>query len=376
MKKTKKRIGGIYFDEKRETYYVSTTFTDKAGQRHKLAKRGFTSLDEAIKWKEDMALYYKANIINDKGNCISEVSVLVNKYIESKSRNCKETTIMQNVSTLKLYFVDYFDKEGITNLDVISPTQINDYYTFLSNIDMKEQSKNIHLSRILSFIEWLDLMEYIPPSTTRKFKKILVPFEVREKPKNDFLSYDELKKVLDTFEDDKASRYYRLAILFLAYTGLRRSEFYGITWEDVDFSKNKVLVNKQYQMTLNKLLPYTKTNTVRYVIFPEWLTDELMSYYDEVSAKRNFKDTDFVFPKRNVNNRLRAACDKAGVKEIKVHDLRHTFCTMLYDNGASGKYVQSQMGHSSENTSKAIYEHLTGRMLDEGIALTNKLKRV
>lgn len=373
----KKNIGGIYLDEKSNTYFVSTTFTDLGKNRHKIAKRGFTSLDEAIRWKEKTKLYYSENYVNQSGRAISELASFVNLYIESKKRNCKETTVMQNESTLRLYFVDYFNKERITNLDVITPTQINNYYTFLSKIDMKEQSKNIHLSRIIGFIEWLDLMEYISPSVTRKFKKILVPFEVREKPKNDFLSFDELAKILNTFDGtNRNDEYYKFAIMFLAYSGLRRSELYGLTWNDVDFENNRVLVNKQYQMTLGKVVPYTKTNTTRNVIIPNWLTEQLFNYYKSVCKNKRFTMDDFIFPERNINNRLKQACDMAGVKEVKVHDLRHTFCTMLYDNGASGKYVQSQMGHSSENTSKAIYEHLTGRMLDEGIELTNKLKRV
>ena len=373
MKKKKNNYGGIYLDTKSNTYYVSSTFTDMAKQRHKLAKRGFKTADEALKWKQDTQYFYKTNIVDNSGIVTTELGMYVDKYLESKSRNCKELTIMQTSSTLRNYFVNYFNKEKITNLDVISPVQINDYYSFLARLDMNERSKNITLSRILGFIDWLDLMEYISPSITRKFKKILQPFEIREKPKNDFLSIEELQKVLNTFDTSvQLDRYYRFGILFLAYTGLRKSELFGLTWNDIDFKNSRVLVNKQYQRVLNKVVPYTKTNIERYVIMPDWLADELVGFMIEFKEK----DDDFIFPHRNFNGRLTEACKKASVKEVKLHDLRHTFCTMLYDNGASGKYVQSQMGHTTENTSKMVYEHLTGKMLSEGIEVINKLKKV
>lgn len=378
MKKKKNNYGGIYLDEKNGTYYVSSTFTDMAKQRHKLAKRGFKTLADAVKWKEERQYFYKTNIVDNNGIATNELGMYVDKYLESKARNCKELTIMQTASTLKNYFVNYFTNLKITNLDVISPVQINDYYTFLAKADLSERSKNINLSRIIGFIEWLDLMEYISPSITRKFKKILQPFEIRERPKNDFLSIEELQKILDTFDTSlPLDRYYRFGILFLAYTGLRKSELYGLTWGDINFAHNEITVNKQYQRILNKVVPYTKTNIERTVIMPEWLKMELLDFIsDDEIFKNAFNDDDFLFPHRNFNDRLTEACKKAGVKEIKLHDLRHTFCTMLYDNGASGKYVQSQMGHTTENTSKMIYEHLTGKMLSDGIEVINKLKKV
>ena len=49
---------------------------------------------------------------------------------------------------------------------------------------------------------------------------------------------------------------------------------------------------------------------------------------------------------------------KAGIRKIRLHDLRHTFGSLLLQNGASIVYVKEQMGHSSIQVTVDIYGHL------------------
>ena len=49
---------------------------------------------------------------------------------------------------------------------------------------------------------------------------------------------------------------------------------------------------------------------------------------------------------------------KAGIRKIRLHDLRHTFGSLLIQNGASIVYVKEQMGHSSIQVTVDIYGHL------------------
>lgn len=372
--KKKNKLMGIYLDSKRGTYYVSTTFTDKSRTRHKIGKRGFKTPEEANEWKERMYDFYNNNYIDSKGKTTNELGILIDKFLKAKSRNCKELSIVAIKYTLEFHFLNYFSKVGIIDLNSLKPAQISDYYTYIAGLDVKDSTKNAIISRIYSFIDWLDLMEYIEPSITRKFKQIVVKFEEREGHKNDFLSEDELKKLLNSIDTtNRVDNYYKLMIITFAFSGLRRAELFGLTWKDLNITKNTLTVNKQYQMQLGKLVEYTKTNVNRVVYIPAWLTEYLTEYRNNLKASN---DDDFIFPNKDINKKLSSYCEKAGIKHIKVHDLRHTFCTMLYDNGASGKYVQSQMGHTNENTSKLVYEHLTGKMLDEGIEITNSFKKI
>ena len=50
--------------------------------------------------------------------------------------------------------------------------------------------------------------------------------------------------------------------------------------------------------------------------------------------------------------------DKAGIRELRFHDIRHTFASLLLTNGESLTYVKEQLGHSSIQTTVDIYGHL------------------
>jgi len=63
--------------------------------------------------------------------------------------------------------------------------------------------------------------------------------------------------------------------------------------------------------------------------------------------------------KDNLRNRVFYKClEKAGVRRVRFHDLRHTYASLLLQQGESPQYVQSQLGHSSIQVTVDIYGHL------------------
>jgi integrase len=59
-----------------------------------------------------------------------------------------------------------------------------------------------------------------------------------------------------------------------------------------------------------------------------------------------------------VNRYFHPALKKAGLPKIRFHDLRHTYASLLIEQGENIKYVQSQLGHSSPSVTLNIYAHL------------------
>ena len=285
---------------------------------------------------------------------------IIDTYINNRSVHLKENTIINLKCNLNKYLVNYLYDNKIMNINSLSPKDIYNYYTYISSRPIKSQSINLVITMILNFIDYLDIIEYIKPKIARKFKQIFIKLDNTTNHINNYLESYEIDLLLNSFNmNNKSEWYYRFSILTLIYTGLRRAELYGLTWDDIDFDNNIIHVNKQYSIQLGKLLYYTKTNTTRIIYIPNWLTEYFKEY-------KSISNDIFIFNHRNINEKLKKACIKSNIKIVKLHDLRHTYCTMLYSNNIDGKYIQNQMGHKLESTSLNIYKHLNDNILQKG----------
>ena len=59
-----------------------------------------------------------------------------------------------------------------------------------------------------------------------------------------------------------------------------------------------------------------------------------------------------------VNRHFKPAIKTAGVPDIRFHDLRHTYASLMIEQGENLKYIQSQLGHSSPTVTLNVYSHL------------------
>ena len=307
---------------------------------------------------------------------------MVNNYLETRSVNLKpySYSIIKNI--INKHFLSYFENIMINSLE---PKDINKYYLYIAKLKLKPKTKNNIISSVLLLIEWLDIMEYINISISRKFKQILKMFPLTESPKSDYLTIEEIKKLLDSIDDNNLeTKREKLMIKLLAFSGLRKSELRGLTFNDIDYKNNTIIINKQIQTITNDgkttevLVKYTKTNKNRMVDLPKWLIKEIKEYnkyYLSIIKINKEEYKEYIFPYKvvKINRILDKYLKKANIRHIKVHDLRHSYCTMLYENGADSKFVQKQLGHSSDKTSRDIYEHLTNKMEIKGIKIVNKL---
>ena len=82
-----------------------------------------------------------------------------------------------------------------------------------------------------------------------------------------------------------------------------------------------------------------------------------------------------IFNKRPqyVRSILRDRAEKAGVKQIRVHDLRHSHASMLINLGANPVLVANRLGHESADITLKIYSHLFPSTQSE---IVNKIKKV
>jgi len=149
-------------------------------------------------------------------------------------------------------------------------------------------------------------------------------------------------------------------------TGLRFGELLALQWGDVDLNSRFLSVRRNL---VRGVLTTPKSHQQRRVDASQQLTDALVAWRRRERArwlKKGKRLPDWVFASQdgtaldeaNVRHMFYRILEKAELRRIRFHDLRHTYASLLIQNGESLAYVKEQMGHASIQITVDTYGHL------------------
>lgn len=173
----------------------------------------------------------------------------------------------------------------------------------------------------------------------------------------------------------------------LYYCGLRIGEARGLTWNDIDFDNKMMSINKQVQSFDNLSANFyvcdlKTTSSYRKLPICETLLNDLKAYYDSVSQFRNFTNDFYCFGEfsgiiplsyQKARRRKKRVAKDSHVKEIQLHDFRHSCASLLINNGANVTLVSHYMGHASVIETLNTYSHMFGTDLANISELIDKI---
>ena len=169
----------------------------------------------------------------------------------------------------------------------------------------------------------------------------------KEKRLPEILSKEETKKLLKEFKNEKS----KLMISLIYACGFRVSELINLKIIDLNFPEKIGHIRQ------------AKGKKDRIFNIPEFLIEDLKQQV------KNQKDKEFLFTgrngklsARNLQKIVSSAADRAGLKNIHCHTLRHSFATHLLENGVDIRVIQELLGHSDISTTQ-IYSHVSSEML-------------
>jgi integrase len=184
------------------------------------------------------------------------------------------------------------------------------------------------------------------------------------------LSLEEVGRFLDVARDTD----YYVYFATLLYTGLRRGELLALRWRNLDLGSGKLsVVETAYRLGSGEYrIKEPKTpQSRRTVILPPSLVELFRVYRFDQELLRiqlgiSLEADDFVFirPDGNPMNpnavtlAFRRIIKKAGLKEIRIHDLRHTHATLMLKAGIHPKVVSERLGHASIGITLDLYSHV------------------
>ncbi|MBU2607895.1 MAG: site-specific integrase [Chloroflexi bacterium] len=184
---------------------------------------------------------------------------------------------------------------------------------------------------------------------------------------------------LDQFLTAAASSDYYELLATMALTGVRRGEALGIKWSDLDLNKaapSLYIRRSAYKLGKEWRFEEPKTKRSRRVVaLPLSLAMLLRHLREKQEANaewygRELSGDDFVFAvgdgtlsdPRYVSKIFRHIVQRAGLKRIRLHDLRHTYATLQRKAGQPIEVISRVLGHASEVVTLTIYNHWEGEL--------------
>ncbi|MFI3173412.1 MAG: tyrosine-type recombinase/integrase, partial [Eubacteriales bacterium] len=322
----------------------------------------------------------KLKVLETQKEIITDSSMQFQEWMIQWMEQYKKATL--KCTTYENYFMN-INKHivgsmlGELPLSKVSTDTLQRYY----NGKLKGDEKNKGLSP--RTVEYLSTL--IGSALQQAYKNRLVDSNVNEfvvlakKEEVEIvpLTIEEVKKLL---VEARTSQLYSFIVLAI-YTGMRKGELLGLRWEDIDMD-NKVLhvhhnlcrVKNDDGITKTKLVllkPKTK-KSIRTIPLSDDALAVLKSHkvkqmetkmlYGDIYVDNHAvfarEDGSFRCPRETVREFHRVLED-AGVRKCRVHDLRHTFASILINEGESMKVIQELLGHSTITTTMDIYSHIS-----------------
>ena len=164
------------------------------------------------------------------------------------------------------------------------------------------------------------------------------------------------------FREAREGGVFELYYLELA-TGLRRGELLGLKWEDIDLERGDLRVRRQVSRINGEVVEAPLKTKNAYRTLP--LAEDTVSVLKE--QRKKVGNSPWVFPSPNggpispdsVLHMLHRVLKRAGLPKVRFHDLRHTFATLVLQNGVDVKTVSGMLGHFSAGFTLDTYAHIT-----------------
>ena len=173
-----------------------------------------------------------------------------------------------------------------------------------------------------------------------------------------FLDMSEVEALLRATPSDKLGEMERVLYITAVMTGLRQGELVGLRWLDVDWVVGLIRVRRNY--TRKEWGTPKSRRSTRAVPMPERVAAELEKHFQRSAFQA---DSDLVFGHPHTGNpydasklrkRFRAAIRRADVREVRFHDLRHSYATRMAAVATPMRALQEYLGHRDSRTT-AIY---------------------
>lgn len=272
-----------------------------------------------------------------------------------------ERFIREHLPTLKpasgrrygVSIIHLVDRMGTMPLHQIGKAAMTEFETFRRSAGVTPPTIRRDLACLSSIMgcavdwEWIEVNP-VPAQMSRRRRKGL-----KEAPgRTRYLTQAEELELLEAATPDV-----RRAITFAIDTGLRCEEQFGLTWDRVDMARGRITLGRETKSGIPREVPFIGRTAQLLAQLPRHIRSPFVFWHDD---GRRYN---------NMTKGLAGAVRRAGLKNVRWHDLRRTFgCRRLQDDGLSLEQVCQLLGHHSVAVTEKSYAFLTVDQIE--LALT------
>ena len=366
----------IYKNKNKPGYTVKINYTNDKGEHCQIFRRGIMTKADA----KELELQLIESLKNKSAPSQKKITMktLYNNYLIDAEGNRKANTMRQFKAIYKHHIAPFFENVNIVN---IKSRDIQKWKNQINKNDFKTQYKNTLFKNLNKLFNYAVKMYDLPANPCAKVER----FKEVKSVENDtikYFTYEEFKMFDNELlrrlnEANESSDIYQLIRMsearaffnILFYAGLRKGEANALNWGDIVKEKDNYFIDVKksinqkvspYEITL----PKNKTSIRKVPICSELL--KILEEHKNNCLKfiDGFNETFFI------TGGLNPLCDtftsdlkdeiieSCNLPHIRIHDFRHSYCTLLINGGVPLYVIARLLGHSTTDITQKVYSHV------------------
>lgn len=383
LRKRKSGIFHYFYDLPRKVVGVDEEGNVKYGKRRQKSKSTkCKKIREAKEWVRDNydSLY---NLEKNKST-YTNFSESILSYFKLRKNSYSKTTFAEYIRIINKYIIPFFGKK--IEVSEINNLLIQKYIYYLHESGGRRKkglSANTIKRHYTLLNQFFDHMLYLEEITKNPAKRIRLPKVKKYNYK--IYNQNEITELLSIMKGTVIETAIHISLL-----GLRRGEVLGLQWTDIDF-ENKIMHIKRARVKTKEhnegeVVDLKNNSSFRSISLPnsviEILKKERVNQKSFKNKLKNaYNNNDYIACYRNgepfkpdyLSKKYKKIIKKSNLKEIRLHDLRHTASTYMIMHGVPYKTVSSILGHSNVSTTLDIYTHTTSKAKKEAAKINDNL---
>ena len=330
-----------------KTWRVAVYYTDWQGNRKKHEKRGFKTKRAAQEYETEFIAKKKHDV--NMGFC-----AFVDLYMDDIKPHIKLTTYATKENIIEKHIKPYFANKSLSGISSVDVLQWQNSLLTLRDDDGKGYSPTYlrsvqnQLNAIFNHaVRYYNLPKSLCAATKKMGKSKAK--EMQFWTKDEYMKFSEVMK-------EKPVSYYAFQLLY--WGGMRCGELLALSMSDFDLDKKTLHINKNYQVVkgLEMITTPKSEKGNRVIELPDFICEEMEDYFASL-YKVDPESRIFPFTKYYLHHEMDRGAKAAGVKRIRIYDLRHSSCALLIHLGYSPIQIAERLGHESVTITER-YAHL------------------